>query len=372
MSEYQFVHFMALDQPLNDEQLRYMRSQSSRAKITRWDFTNEYHWGDFHGRAAEMLRRGYDVHLHYASYGIRRLMFRLPGGLPCDRRTFERFQADDGIGWRPNKRGPGGILEIEPKADADNCAETLVNVADVLPEVAPVRDMLIAGDLRPLYLAWLACQFDPDAIEPPVPAGLGKLPRPLAALAKFYETSEDLIAAAAERSPPMTASTGDDPLGRWIAKRSKADLQQWLKRLLLEESATVKGEIISQVRAATPMAVWPLAEPSRSAEELESLAKDYGERRQREEQATHDAARRKRLKAIAANPDKTIAKVHSLANGLSTSGYDQAAQELADLREALGPAAGPKKAGTVARQLRKKYPTRRHLISALRRAGFLD
>lgn len=89
MSEYQYIHFMALDKPLNEKQLDYMERQSSRAEITPWEFTNEYHFGDFHGNAVEMLRRGYDVHLHFANFGVRKLMIRLPAGPPCDRRTFK-------------------------------------------------------------------------------------------------------------------------------------------------------------------------------------------------------------------------------------------------------------------------------------------
>jgi len=86
MSEYQYIHFVACDRPLDDKQLAYMEEQSTRADISRWEFTNEYHFGDFHGNATEMLRRGYDMHLHFANYGIRRLMFRLPE-LPCDKKT---------------------------------------------------------------------------------------------------------------------------------------------------------------------------------------------------------------------------------------------------------------------------------------------
>jgi hypothetical protein len=63
------------------------------------EFTNEYHYGDFHGNAEEMLRHGYDAHLHYANFGIRRLMIRLPAGLPCDRRTFDAFRAGRTVEW---------------------------------------------------------------------------------------------------------------------------------------------------------------------------------------------------------------------------------------------------------------------------------
>ncbi len=107
MSECQFIHFRALDGPLGDEQLALMERQSTRAHVTRWEFTNEYHFGDFRGDVKGMLRNGYDVHLHFANFGIRRLMFRLPAGLPCDQETFKAFVADDGMAWHADKEGQG-------------------------------------------------------------------------------------------------------------------------------------------------------------------------------------------------------------------------------------------------------------------------
>src|SRR5260370_13616630 len=82
MSEYQYVAFRAIDSPVSEENLEYMRQQSSRAEITPWSFDNEYQYGDFHGNAVEMLRRGYDLPLHYANFGIRTLYIRLPHRLP--------------------------------------------------------------------------------------------------------------------------------------------------------------------------------------------------------------------------------------------------------------------------------------------------
>ncbi|MBW3597483.1 MAG: hypothetical protein KY475_09445 [Planctomycetes bacterium] len=82
MSEYQYVAFRAVDAPVSEKNLEYMERQSSRAEITPWSFDNSYHYGDFRGNALEMLRRGYDVHLHYANFGARKLMIRLPHGLP--------------------------------------------------------------------------------------------------------------------------------------------------------------------------------------------------------------------------------------------------------------------------------------------------
>ena len=82
MSEFQYVGFRAVDAPVSEKNLGYMEDQSSHAQITPWSFESDYHHGDFHGNAPEMLRRGYDVHLHYANFGIRTLLIRLPAGLP--------------------------------------------------------------------------------------------------------------------------------------------------------------------------------------------------------------------------------------------------------------------------------------------------
>ena len=72
----------AAEKPVSDKDLEYMRKQSSRAEVTPWSFDNEYHYGDFHGDERTMLRRGYDIHLHYANFGTRKLLIGLPHNLP--------------------------------------------------------------------------------------------------------------------------------------------------------------------------------------------------------------------------------------------------------------------------------------------------
>jgi hypothetical protein len=142
MSEYQFIHFLAIDRPLNEKQLDFMQRQSTRAEITSWEFTNEYHFGDFHGNAKEMLRRGYDIHLHYANFGIRRLMIRMPAGLPCDRNTFKAYRIKYCVEWIADKNGIGGILDIQPEADAETYEEDLYDVHTLLPKIAPIRNYI--------------------------------------------------------------------------------------------------------------------------------------------------------------------------------------------------------------------------------------
>jgi hypothetical protein len=89
-----------------------MESQSSRAEITRWSFKNTYHYGGFRGNAVEMLRRGYDLHLHYANFGIRKVMIRLPQGLPASKARCAKCLDGENVVWQADAKGSAGILTI--------------------------------------------------------------------------------------------------------------------------------------------------------------------------------------------------------------------------------------------------------------------
>lgn len=373
MSEYQFVHFLALDRPLDEKQLEFMGRQSSRAEITKWEFSNEYHFGDFHGKADEMLRRGYDVHLHYANFGIRKLMFRLPMGLPCDQQTWDGFQPDYGIDWHADKQGRGGILEIQPEADAGTYGEDALEVDELLAEIAPVRELLMAGDLRPLYVAWLACCGDDETQEPPVPAGLDQLSPSLIAMAEFYELSDGMLEAAAERSPPLPK--GGDDIGTrtkaWIARQSKDELRELVERLLTNDVAVVRGETLARIRDESGATEWPMAQPTRTLGQLRAAAAVIHERLKQQEKQAKEKARRARLAKIAADPQKVIALAAYLVKQRSTRSYEEAAKSLVDLREALGPEHGPQQAHAAADKIRRENPTLKHFVSALRKHGLL-
>ena len=164
MSEHQYVAFRAIDRALSEKNLAYMRQQSSRAEITPWSFENEYHYGDFHGNAMEMLRRGYDIHLHYANFGIRTLLIRLPGGFP-DARAAKPYLDGESLRFVKDKNGPGGTLAIEPSYEPDDLDE-LWEPAKIFDRLVPLRSEILDGDLRPLYLAHLAVARDGRLTDP--------------------------------------------------------------------------------------------------------------------------------------------------------------------------------------------------------------
>ncbi len=164
-----------------------------------------------------MLQQGYDSYLDYFNFGIRSLEFHLPGGPPCGQKLMTTFTLAGGVEWRGDhdRVSPPaedewtmpGVLELDTvRENNDAFRKAPIDPAPLLRQIAPVRKLLARGDVRPLYLSWLAGYYDPEdenALEPPVPAGLGSLAPPLQAMGVFYGLSPQLVAAAAARSPAL-------------------------------------------------------------------------------------------------------------------------------------------------------------------------
>jgi len=216
LSEYQFLAFRAVDRPLTDRDLVYARKQSSRAEITRWYFENEYHFGDFGADAGGLLRHGYDVHLHYANFGVRKIAIRLPADWPFPKSVWSQYVGAEACTWKKDSKGKGGVLTLAPCHDSDDLDE-IWSPAEYLDDVVEIRNRLLSGDARVLYLLWLCAaddQYDsPDIIEPPVPGGLAECGDACGALMHFFGLDPLILVAASERAP--TPPTQEDDQHRF-------------------------------------------------------------------------------------------------------------------------------------------------------------
>lgn len=258
MSEYQYYEFLALDLPLDATAQAAVRALSTRATITATSFVNEYHWGDFRGRPDLLMERYYDAHLYLANWGTRRVMFRLPTRLLSLKAAEPYCVGDQVAAWT---KGKYLILDLTSEDDADDFDH---GPEGRMSALVGIRDELAAGDHRPLYLAWLAGfgawerdehLFDRDAdddLEPPVPAGLGTLTAPQRALADFLRLNDDLLAVAAEASPPLTGAT-DNPgsLAAWVTNLPTKDKDRLLRRLISDNPTAVRTELLRRFRDQT-------------------------------------------------------------------------------------------------------------------------
>jgi hypothetical protein len=375
MSEFQRIAFRAIDGPVSEKNLHFMRQQSTRAEITPWTFDNEYQWGDFHGNAPEMLRRGYDVYFHYANFGTRTLMIRLPRGLP-DAETARPYLGNELVQLIPDKQGPGAILSIDPYYEAGELEE-IWDFDELLGRLMSLRAEILDGDLRPLYLAHLAAacdnNHDPDGeTEAPVPAGLKKLTDAQRALAEFYHLGDSLLAAAAEASPPLPSTTDSSANhAEWLRTQPAERKDAWLSALMADPRSPVRREMLAEFQKARNAPAWSAARTGRTITALRARAEEFHAESDRKTKEKSERDRSRRLAQMAADPAPTVRETEALVGQRGARAYEQVASLLADLRDALAGGSQSGLADEQARKLRDNHPTLRTLVSQLRRKGFL-
>jgi hypothetical protein len=351
VSEYQYYEFLAIDRPLDDDEQAQVRSLSTRATITATSFVNEYHWGDFKGDPSRLMQRYYDAHLYVANWGTHQVMFRLPCDL-LNPDVVEDYRVDDQMSaWVTDKF----IVLAFTSEDEAGEFDFDYDPGALLASIVGVRAELAAGDLRPLYLAWLAAYgawerdedvFDRDAdedLEPPVPPGLRTITAAQRALAEFLRLDDDLLATAAQASPPL-ADTTDDPgeLTAWIADLPDSDKSRLLARVMQGEAMRVRMELLRRFRDDnTPAA--SVAPPRRKvADLLDDAARHRADRKRRQDaQRAEDEARRaqtralareRRLDQLAGEQDGAWSRVEAMIATKRPAEYDAAITLLTDLQ----------------------------------------
>jgi hypothetical protein len=268
VSEYQSYEFVALDRPLTPAEVAKLRSISTRAQITPTRFFNEYHWGDLKADPAELLARYFDVHVYFANWGSRRLMFRLP---------LHAVSLDDLRACVPG--GPVTLTVTKHHVVLDLWSETeepeeeWFEDGQLLASLTPLRAELLRGDHRVAYLAWLlavqAGELDPDTPEPRVPHGLDTPSASLAALTSFLRVDPDLLAAAAEAG----VEDADEPhrFRSWVARLPAREQQRWLLRAADNLDLAVGSALLGEFRRAHPPVA---AEQGRTVAQLLARAEE--------------------------------------------------------------------------------------------------
>ncbi|MES2353435.1 MAG: hypothetical protein V4568_03355 [Pseudomonadota bacterium] len=344
MSEYQYYEFVAIDRPLTREEIAELRSCSSRATITTTSFVNEYNWGDLKADPADWMSRYFDAFVYTANWCSYQLALRL------SRETFDETELmqfateyaltiDDSnshwiINWSLNESENYDRFDMETGQGW-------------MGRLMPLRDELLRGDLRSLYLGWLAGvtagEIDDNALEPEVPPGMSQLSAAQQALVEFLEIDPDLIAAVAAGSNEAEDWHDDDSVEIWLAGLSKDEMRTVFNLLLQGASQQaerrVKSEFLawqkeSGSRGSSPIKRRKVAELRTLAEKAEKLRVE----REEKEHARQDAERRKQrevyLRTLAADFDRHWNAANQHAERGTASGYDEVKRAIIDLADA--------------------------------------
>ncbi|MFF3326522.1 hypothetical protein [Streptomyces sp. NPDC002889] len=348
MAEYQHYQF-AVDAPLSDGQLAEIRALTTRARLTRHSFVNTYSWGDFKGDPQKLVETHYDAHLYFANWGTRQVILRWPAAaLPLD--VAETYCASHSA----ISRESGGYVLITLESDPEDAMEDFNDLFDFedgpdtaeewLPSITRARQQVAEGDLRLLYLAWLLClqngELDDDDLEPALPPGLADLPEPLADLAEFVRIDQDLIAAAARRSPqPLPRPTLAEHRA-WLATFDSGEKDAVLAQLLHTGDAQALSGLRRRFLNAQP-ATGPDPAPRTvaeiraavSAQTAMRIAREERQEAEEREQAAREAreAQSRRLADLQHDPEAAWKRVGELLALRGTRHYEEVVRLLGDL-----------------------------------------
>ena len=379
MSEYQYYEFLAIDRPLKENEMAELRVLSTRATITPVSFTNEYHWGNFRGDPDKLMQRYFDAHVYVANWMSAIFMVRLPIDALSqeavkavvtphfldiketrthwiitwrleESENYDRFGMDDGRGW--------------------------------MAILAPVRDELLRGDLRSLYIGWLQAVTvempDDDQMEPLSISGLGNLTASQQALAEFLEVDEDLLAGAGMGCPaPLKTEISPQETDTWINSLPRDEANSILKQLLEGKGQQAERSIKNRFAAwrrglqtGDTEAIRRSVGKLRQNAEKARLIRLEKQKRDREKEETRRRKKREAyLKKLSTDFSKAWESAKEPVERGSGRGYDEACQILVDISEAYSLFGTKKQFREELERFMVDHLQRKALIQRLEKAG---
>ncbi len=344
MSEYQYYEFQAVDRPLTEEMQQGLRRISSRAHITPTGFVNVYNYGDLRANPEQLLEKYFDAFCYLANWGTHRLKFKIPADL-IDGKSIREYCLDDIISLQ--RKGESFILSFDSESEEYEWEEG----EGWLSSMISLREDLIRGDFRCLYLAWLLGVqqewVEPDEVEPPVPDGLGELSGALSTFVRFMRIDPDLVTAAAGRSGAGgIQSAREQELVHWIRGMDPTEKDEILRRFIVGHEPHLANRLYQRfLKTCTLKENNATAQQKRrTAGELSKQAEDCAEERKRREAEEHARRqailkkkqaqeRKKYLAGLVGKEDEIWRQVNSLISGKRPANYDRAVQLLLDLKD---------------------------------------
>jgi len=340
MSEYQYYEWQTVDRLLTESEQEAVRNLSSHIEVSSSRAVVTYSYGDFKHDPRSVLARFFDAHLYLANWGNRRLLFRFPAGLVnCD--AIEPYCVPDRITFGT----VSGFAVLDMDLSEEEGGDWIKGEGS-LSGLLALRNDIIQGDHRSLYLAWLKAMSVQDGYQPrtrktrdskpPVPAGLKQLSPALKRFVKQFDVPVALIEAASEHSPELakTAATDFQPL---VAQLTRDECDGFLCRFAQGDTSAgteLKRRLLSLAPRppAAPEERLAFGELTGRAEAIEA---DRKERRKQEARRKHEAE----MKDLAGREADVWRQVAERVGTKQTKGYEEAVlllKKLAQLAEFSG------------------------------------
>ncbi|HEY4387434.1 MAG TPA: hypothetical protein VGN34_23510 [Ktedonobacteraceae bacterium] len=342
MSEYQRYEFMTCDRPLTREQLDEVNDLSSHIEASSTHAVIEYNWGDFKHDPIEVLHDYFDGFLYWANWGTPRLALRFPhGALPAD--LLEPYGFDDFyVTFTQNADYDILDMHFDEMEALDEWTEY------DLGSLVAIRDELMAGDLRSLYIVWLACVYGTEDDEedteaedyplpasgvPPVPPGFARLTDAQEELADLFRVSEELLLAAAQHSSAAGPVASDDFVA-WVELLPQDRRSEYLVKLANNEPG-LSRQLVKELRELGKDKTSETPSPGERVDynTLYRESQTIGDRLERERLEEKQRAHQRHLQEVCDHREDYWRQVDEAVARGTGSGYDEATRFLVELRD---------------------------------------
>jgi hypothetical protein len=356
-----------------------LRALSTRATITPVSFTNHYNWGDFDGDPDKLIERYFDAHVYVANWMTAIFMVRLPIEA-LSRETAEALVEPFYLEFKATRTH--WIITWRQEESENYERFGMEDGSGLMTDLAPVREELLRGDLRSLYIGWLSAVaaeiLDDDEMEPLSGIGLGNLTSAQQALAEFLDIDPDVLAGAAMGSPaPPKVEISPQQIDTWIDALPPDEVNSILKQLLegkgQEAESSIRNRFAAWRRDLQPDAI---DMPRRTVEELLQNAEKARQMRleiEKQDRRQREIKRREKRKAYLKDISRDFPKAWARFRGPvergTAEGYDEACRIVVDIAEAYDLFATKKKFQQELKNFMAGHLRRKALIQRLVKIG---
>jgi hypothetical protein len=334
MSEYQYYEFQTVDRPLSEEERHEISSWSSRTTPTLNQAIFTYSYSDFPKSPKKVVEEYFDAMIYLSNWGSKRLMFRFPRSI-IDAELFTPYCLFDSVSTIVTE----DYIILDLFFNDEEGGGNWIEGEGWLSSLIMLRNDILNGDYRILYLAWLnSLNFEYniedylEKQEPPIPDNLQNLSAPLKSFIEFFEIDKDLIDAASVASINRTSSTEFD-IEKSVAQLSEAERINFLVRLAKGEDHVnlllkkrLKEVFSEKTKSNNPS-------QRRTIGAILKLSKDILKQRKEAERKEAERARIHRLQQLEKKEAELWKQVFVLINTKKTNAYDEAVNILKDLRD---------------------------------------
>ena len=266
-----------------------------------------------------------------ANWGTLQLMFRFPKAL-IDVERMQKYCVE----YQIVVSEINNFVILEISMEDDEGFEWIEGEGN-LSSLIGLRQEILQGDYRLLYLAWLKAisyldidELNEEELEPPVPPGLGKLSSSLEAFIDAFELNEHLLKVATTASAAKS-SISEKSLKAAITKLDRSESDTFLLRLAKGE-ANLSFELRKRLSQMMEVMQDVITGKRTIRQLLESAEQEQKQSERRKEQEA-EALRVRELEALAQRETAAWEDVEALIQKGTSKSYDEVVPLLLKLRD---------------------------------------